>query len=92
MDRSIMFFITFGVICVFMFSFKGRFGVIGLTLMALVNYTVCNFVNIDWDVRVQLSPQVLLIPVASIGWIMFLNLAYKKLRPAQKTVPAEIES
>ena len=92
MDRSIMFFITFGMICVFMFSFKGRFAVIGLTLMALVNYTAGNFVNIDWDVRVQLSPQVLLIPVASIGWIMFLNLVYKKFRPARKTVPAEIES
>jgi len=91
-DRTIGFFITFGAICVFMFRFKEKLAVVGLTVMALACLISQNFVNISWDVREQLSIQVLLIPVASIGWIMFLNLVYKKFRPARKTVPAEIES
>jgi hypothetical protein len=75
-----------------MFRFKEKLAVVGLTVMALACLISQNFVNISWDVREQLSIQVLLIPVASIGWIMFLNLVYKKFRPARKTVPAEIES
>ena len=59
------------MICVFMFRFKGKPEAIGLTLMALPIYLILNFSHSEWNPRVQLSAHVLLIPVASLGWIMF---------------------
>ena len=66
-----MFFITFGVIYALIFRKKEKLGLMGLTLMGLTIYLIVIFIQSEWDVRVQLSAHVLLIPVASLGWIMF---------------------
>ena len=36
-------------------------------------YLLIAFIQSEWDVRVQLSPHVLLIPVASLGWVWALR-------------------
>jgi hypothetical protein len=36
-------------------------------------YLLIAFIQSEWDVRVQLSPHVLLIPVASLGWVWALG-------------------
>ena len=82
-DRTIMSFITIGLICVFVFRFKGKPEAIGLIIMALPIYAILNFAHSEYDVRLQLSAHILLIPVASLGWIVLANLVYKKFQPIQ---------
>ena len=79
-ERTIMSFIIAGVICVFMFRSKEKFEATGLAFVALTGYICINFILNEWDVRVQLSPQVLLLPVASLGWIMLANRVYEKFQ------------
>ena len=68
-----MSFITLGVIYALIFRKKEKLGLTGLTLMGLTIYAIVIFIQSEWDVRVQLSAHVLLIPVASLGWMMLLN-------------------
>lgn len=42
-------------------------------------YLLIAFVQSEWDVRVQLSPHVLLIPVASLGWLW----AFRQVRASR---------
>jgi len=77
-DKTNMSFIIMGVVFIFIFSIKEKYKIIGLTLMALACYIGLSFTAHLWDVRTSLSPQVLLIPVASIGWIRLANLAYER--------------
>ena len=59
-----------------------RYEMIGLILMALACYIGLSFTEHLWDVRNSLSPQILLIPIASVGWIRFASLTYERfLRP-----------
>jgi len=82
-DRLNMSFIIMGIIFVFVFNIKEkRYEMIGLILMALACYIGLSFTEHLWDVRNSLSPQILLIPIASVGWIRFASLTYERfLRP-----------
>jgi hypothetical protein len=86
-DRSIMFFITLGVIYALIFRKKEKLGLMGLTLMGLTIYLIVIFIQSEWDVRVQLSAHVLLIPVASLGWIMFQTEFMKNFDQSGNVLP-----
>ena len=73
-----MSFIIMGVVFIFVFNIKEKFKMIGLILMTLACFIGLSYSAHLWDVITSLSPQVLLIPVASIGWIRLANLVYER--------------
>lgn len=77
-DRVIMFFITIGVVLYFILFRKNDAKHTALFLSAISVYLFISLMQSEWDVRVQISPQILLLPVASNGWF-FLIRKYTKL-------------
>lgn len=87
-NRSIMFFITLGVTCTLLLSSREKFEMVGLFLMASSIYLIFNFYHSEWDLRVHLSAYVILIPLASLGWVDFFNIFYKRIQllKSRKTI------
>ena len=55
-----------------------------LFMAACFIYVFIGFYQSEWDVRVQLSPQVLLIPIAAYGWVLLFSRV-AELRNASKS-------
>jgi hypothetical protein len=79
-DRSIMFFITIGVTCALLYSSREKPKMMGLFLMASSIYLILVFYHSEWDLRVHLSTYVILIPLASVGWVASSDIYSKGLQ------------
>jgi hypothetical protein len=79
-DRAMFFFFAVGLTCVLMLERKDKFELVGLILMAIPIYVIITFYHSEWDVRIQLSPHVLLVPVAACGWVILLDQCRKILK------------
>lgn len=50
-----------------------------LVIAALAVYVLVSFYQAEWDVRVQLSAHVFLIPIASLGWVMVARHVFARV-------------
>lgn len=76
--RSTMFFITFGILLLFLIRFKNNLHSLYLILLALPIYLIVTIYQNEWDIRTQLSAQVFLLTSASLGWFRFIERILKK--------------
>lgn len=84
-DRAIMAFLLLGSMAALLSNRElTRYLCIGLILLGAGIYTMVAFYMSEWDVRVQLSAHVYLLPVASLGWVDVLCRLFGIYRP-QKT-------
>jgi len=72
-DRFVMFFITIGIVLYFLLFRKNNPEHTALLLSAISVYIFISLMQSEWDVRVQISPQILLLPIASNGWFYIIR-------------------
>ena len=68
-----MFFITIGIVLYFLLFRKNNPEHTALLLSAISVYVFISLMQSEWDVRVQISPQILLLPIASNGWFYIIR-------------------
>lgn len=71
-DRSIMSFIIFGIFLFLISNYKEKI-IFSYIIISFIVYFFISIYQSEWDVRVQLSPQIILLPISSIGWLWFLK-------------------
>ena len=68
-DRAMSVFLVVGAVLSLVATRKTGSLIPSLVFTSFCIYLLIGFFQSEWDVRVQLSPHVLLIPVASFGWV-----------------------
>jgi hypothetical protein len=68
-DRAMALFLIAGTVLGLAATRKTRSPAPNLVFSAFCVYCLVAFIQSEWDVRVQLSPHVLLLPVAACGWL-----------------------
>ena len=76
--RSTMFFITFGILLLFFMRLKNNLNVLYLISLSVPIYFIVTIYQNEWDIRVQLAPQVFLLTGASLGWFRLLKQILNK--------------
>ncbi len=85
-DRALAFFLMAGVVVAL--TAKHRLAPLmrALAFAALGVYVLVSFYQAEWDVRVQLSAHVFLIPIASLGWVIIANRVRTRLFPGDAAI------
>ena len=73
-----MFFITFGILLLFFMRLKNNLHVLYLISLSVPIYFIVTIYQNEWDIRVQLAPQVFLLTGASLGWFRLLKQILNK--------------